>query len=372
MMICGKCGQIIEDLALCCPNCGWKVPEPPKEQPEPEPIQPVEPELLQPVEPEPLQPVEPEVLQPVEPEPPRPEPEPWIPQRKKRNKGMIVLAFALGVIAVLLGAFALSRFLYFNSDGFKLAQAAQAMIEGDVDAGLDLISGIRSPEAEATREYADLLKRRSTFAAEFDPSQLQNADDPVKIPYDKLMEAYILFTDGDKLPDELKSQYNGYKAKLMSMNQAMSAVSLTEWENAQSGVLFFGERKRGQSFTVGELESVVGVTKHAERKLRTKITEAESFRAFASHSPTAAAGAVDELEQIVFAQLKQDEYDLESYSDMDLDGRSVTLKDVDPDYQASVGELLLPLNSSADAKENASHLYTALSYAWAAYAFDIY
>ena len=54
---------------------------------------------------------------------------------------MIVLAFALGVIAVLLGAFALSRFLYFNSDGFKLAQAAQAMIEGDVDAGLDLISG---------------------------------------------------------------------------------------------------------------------------------------------------------------------------------------------------------------------------------------
>ena len=364
-MFCAKCGQELDDNALVCPLCGKRIRRGRNNASS-------EDSFTWPTQSFPKITEAPEIPEmPEMPEIPEMSEIPEAPRRSKMRKAAIVLIILASAILLGVIGFFGFRLIYHSSNTFKVSQAAQLVLDGDIEKGLDAIRDVQSPQADATRQFAEMLRQRDAFAADYDADTLQTAAEPVKISYDKLTIAYSGFTDAENLPKTLKERYQQYSDRLTNMSKVLSDISVDTLTDAQSGVLAFGYRKRGGEFKISSLQNIVSVTKNADRKIRTKLTGTSAYMALSSHSKAKAVKAMDEFAQIIAAQLAQDEYDLNEYIEMDVGTRAVTLQDIDKSYQASVGEWLQPVNSEADAEKNASQLYTSLCYAWMAYAFDI-
>jgi|GEM_PF-3764518 len=352
-MFCGRCGLKLEENQMQCPRCGKYVPG---AVPPPEPVTPPEPV----VPPTPVQP-------PVPVPPPFPAPQPGAP--KKKNKGLLIAVIALVVLAVGAVGFLTGMLIYHNSDGYKIGQAETAVLDGNADEALDRIRDVASPEADAVRQFCEIEKQRKAFFENYDKTVLQGFDAPVKVSYDKLSEVYNSFKAADKLPEKLRERYDRYNSRIGDMNTVLSGLSTRTLTDAQRCVLSFGERKRGSNFTPNELRAVIEQNEPAVTALQTGVVNNKAYAAFAEKNDAAAVRAMNEFCQTAIERLEQDKFDLANYiSRYDAD-TTMLLSDKDANYVASMTDLLSPLTSLDDAQSNAQLLYTAMCYAWTAYAY---
>lgn len=345
-MYCGKCGLKLSKNEIKCPRCGTFVPGA------------ITPELVAAED----SVMPPEVVMPpdVRQQAPRPQ----------RNIGRLVIVIALAVLVVGGAGFLIGLLIYHNSDGYKTGQAVTAIMDGNLDKGLDNIADVVTPEADAIRQFCEIEKQRSAFFDNYSKDTLQGFDSPVKVSYDKLLEAYNTFGTSDDLPEKLKNRYNSYNTRLGDMNKVMSAISTRTLTDAQRGVLAFGERKRGANFTVNELRKVVEQTEPSVSVLQSEVANSAAYASFAEKNDAAAVKAMNDFCQVAIERLAQDQFDLSNYELRFDPTKPVLLSDKNESYVASMSSLLKPLSSLSDAQANAQLLYTALCYAWAAYVFE--
>ena len=244
-------------------------------------------------------------------------------------------------------------------------------MNGDIDKGLNTIEDVRGAQADAVREFAKLMRCREEYSSNFKPDKLQGSDDPVKTSYDKLTEAYIDFSAYDDLPEKLKKRYNLYSSRLAEMSEVLAGLKMSDLTDAQRGVLSFGNRKRGDGFTTGDLENVIRITDPAVKAIDAGVMQKPAFGELKSHSSASAVKVMQEFFDNVSLQLEQDKFDLNDYLSKGKSGFTLKFDSPDPDYQAVVSNSLKPLNSEEDASANSNTLYTALCYAWMAYSYDI-
>ena len=294
------------------------------------------------------------------------------PAPQKSGKAALIIAIVTAsLVLVLIGGYFASRIYYRNSDPYKISQAEQNILNGDIDKGLNTIENVRGAQADAVREFAKLMRCREEYSSNYKPDKLQGSDDPVKASYDKLTEAYIDFSAYDDLPEKLKKRYNLYSSRLAEMSEVLAGLKMSDLTDAQRGVLSFGNRKRGDGFTTGDLENVIRITDPAVKAIDAGVMQKPAFGELKSHSSASAVKVMQEFFDNVSLQLEQDKFDLNDYLSKGKSGFTLKFDSPDPDYQAVVSNSLKPLNSEEDASANSNTLYTALCYAWMAYSYDI-
>lgn len=308
-----------------------------------------------------------------QPVPQQPQPQAFYdPAPKKSGKAVLIVAIiAASLVLVLIGGYFASRVYYRNSDPYKISQAEQSILNGDIDKGLDTIEKVQGKQADAVREFAKLMKCREEYSSSFKPGTLQTSDDPIKESYDKLTEAYIDFSSYDDLPENLKKQYNLYSSRLADMSDVLTSLKMSDLTDAQRGILAFGNRKRGEGFTTGDLENVIRYSDPAVKAIDASIMQKPAFGELKNNSSASAVKVMQEFFDNVSLQLEQDKFDLNDYLSKGKSGFTLKFDEPDPDYQAVVSHMLKPLASEDDAAENSNTLYTALCFAWMAYSYDI-
>ena len=81
----------------------------------------------------------------------------------------------IGIMIALIAAMLVGLFVFLiidNSDWFKLAQAESAILDGKYDSGINKISKIDSDRAEAVRGFVDVLKLRDELKDLYDTNTL--------------------------------------------------------------------------------------------------------------------------------------------------------------------------------------------------------
>lgn len=345
-MFCGKCGFRLPDNQIQCPRCGYIVSEAVLASGSEMPSEADMPSEL----------VLPPDLAPAKASP-------------QKHRALMIVAIALAVLVVGVVGFLIGSAIYRNSDGYKIAQTEEAVLEGNPDEGLEYIRGVNSPEADAVRQFCEIEKQRKSFFDNYDKNTLQGFDAPVKVSYDKLSMAYNSFNASDKLPGKLKERYDSYNGRVTAMNSVLSDLTTRTLTDSQRGVLAFGERKRGANFTVNELSTVVSQSEPAVLALQSVVVNNSRYAAFAQNNDAAVVNAMYEFYQVASDRLTQDRFDLENYEQRFGPNVAILLSDTDENYVASMGSMLRSLSNLSDAQSNAQKLYTAMCYAWAAYAY---
>lgn len=365
-MYCGKCGAPLADTDMVCPQCGVRILRPEPESAAEAPAQPIPPQPQQ-TAPEPQQ----EAFFDV---PARQPDEEWLRKSSKMpgsKKAAIVLIVLAAAIVLGVGGFFGWQFIYHQSDGYKIEKAQELLLQGDIDGGLSEIKEMESEQANAMRDFAEILHKRDAFAARYQPTVLQPTDDPVKVSYDRLVQAFGAFHDDEKLPEKLQKYCDTAYQRTSEMEKVFLNVSLDHLTNAQLGVLRFGERKRGAKFTIKDIESAIAVTEPSITALQTGLIETEEYRHVVTNTEALAFQVMNELFESVSTQLSQDKIDLADYKKSMTSDDQMQYDVVASNYRARVSQSLAILHTKDDAAQNAETLYNALCYAWMAYAFNI-
>ncbi len=298
----------------------------------------------------------------------------WVHRSSKMpgsKKAAILLIVAAAVIVLGVGGFFGFQFFYHQTDAYKISQAEELLLADKIDEGLAVIKELDTKQADAVRQFAEVLRKRDTFATHYQPSILQPTDDPVKVSYDRLMQSFSAFHDDEQLPEKLRKYCDTAFQRVKEMDAVFLNVSLEDITNAQFGVLKFGERKRGAKFTMKDIENAIAVTEPAITSLQTGLIETEEYRHVVTSTTALAFQVMNELFENASTQLSQDKIDLADYK------KSMTSEDkmqydiVAGNYRARVSQSLAILHTKDDAANNAETIYNALCYAWMAYAFDI-
>ncbi len=299
-------------------------------------------------------------------------PSPSVPQKKKSgNKALVVtIIIASTVILAAVGLFVF-QLIYTNSEDYKTQKAQSEILSGNYQAGLDHISGFRTPGADAVREFVELLKVRDSYAEAYNSGLLQTDKDEVNGAFAKLKEQFESFNSADRLPDKLKEKYKSFSDRFSAMDSVLEKLSASDFYDAQLCVLSFRDRKTGGSFTLDELQSVIDTSSPAIGSIEKNLINNDSFKQLSAESNAQAVKTINDFYGIVSAQNNQDKFDLENYRKTQKDDESLKLSAIDKNYEANVGTGLTSLKEKSDAEENAYKLVSALKYAWTAYAFDV-
>ena len=392
-MFCGKCGMKIEDIAVFCPYCGNQAPGRSSlgEQPE-APVDrwerteylpqngaelhmadgarmddgSAETELLggygapNTITTAQTEPQTASVVQQYVPAPP------VAPKKKKWPLAVILASVA---VLLCLGGFVALRVFYFGSDSYRLNRAGDRILSGEIDEAVSDISDIASAEADAVRQFADVMRHRKAFMEQYKSDKVQMSDDPVKLPYEQLVAAYDGFDAADKLPESLKKRYDKMNGRLTKMSEATKNLTPALLVDAQRGVWAYGERKRGESFTITGIDKVIAVAEPAVNTLKTELVETEGYRDLQAHSQAKGLTMVDEFYHAVATRLAQDKYNVAEYRKQHMgENAELFLSDQEARFTASVGSLLAPVYMQENAEDNAETVYLSLCCAWMAYA----
>lgn len=393
-MFCGKCGLKLNDNETVCPGCGWKTPNrrnvtdenktviadavkpaPPAAQranfdyDEPSRQSFGENDYFPPVPAPYVNRTPPTLKRPLNIKNPFPPP---VPPKRKSNKGLVVAIVIAAVLLVAGGGFLAYMLIYHNSDDYKICQAQESILQGNYDEALNIIGGIATPQADSVRAFADLQRARDSFAQEFNEGILQGSDAAaLKTAADNLSAAYEKCGDSQNLPQKLQEMLDEYKTRLSDRDAALGGLRQEDLTAAQHCLLQFKKRKEGANFTITDLESVIGVSEPAVSAIGSALMDNEHSKGFFGSSQSLAAKTMSEFFTKTNTQVSQDKFDLENYKKSHNNTDSLRLNDIVRRYDAEAGTGLKLLNSDSDAQENSALLYSALQYAWTAYAFDI-
>ena len=184
-----------------------------------------------------------------------------------------------------------------------------------------------------------------------------------------LVAAYDGFDAADKLPESLKKRYDKMNGRLTKMSEATKNLTPALLVDAQRGVWAYGERKRGESFTITGIDKVIAVAEPAVNTLKTELVETEGYRDLQAHSQAKGLTMVDEFYHAVATRLAQDKYNVAEYRKQHMgENAELFLSEQEARFPASVGSLLAPVYMQENAEDNAETVYLSLCCAWMAYA----
>ena len=155
----------------------------------------------------------------------------------------------IGIMIALIAAMLVGLFVFLiidNSDWFKLAQAESAILDGKYDSGINKISKIDSDRAEAVRGFVDVLKLRDELKDLYDTNTLCDFSSEA---YNKAKEFKEKLADYSKdykpenLTNKLSDLYSDYTsasadiAKLLydsKVSQDFGTAQYSLWDHQES------------------------------------------------------------------------------------------------------------------------------------------
>ena len=374
-MFCGKCGSKMDDNLTVCPRCGWQLPHGVKT-----PVRSVSsaPDNFDYDEPsrqsfgvdEYFPPVPKEFRQPMPAAMPVQPAAQKVKPKKKVNKALIITLIAVGVALAAAVGILITLIIRNNSDDYKIDKAESEILAGNYDEGYEIIEDVSAPQANAMRDFANVIRCRDNFKKVFDPNVYQNGDDTVDAAAKELIKAYDDFKSYDDLPTGLRGMYDSISGKMAGRKSALDALSRDDLKNAQNCVLEYKLRKEGKHFTIPELEAIIAASEPAVKSLENNLINTDAYKKFSGSSDALAVKDMNTLLTTVSTQVSQDKFDLQEYQKTKKRDDSLWFQNIVRRYDAVVGDGLKYLNRESDLVDNAEALYTELSYAWLAYAFE--
>ena len=370
-MFCGKCGSKMEGNITVCPRCGWQLPHSVnKPAPAPDNFDYDEPsrqsfgenEYFPPVPKEFRQPMSAAV--PVQPTAQKPK------TKKKGNKALMITLIAVGAVLIAAVGILITLIIRNNSDEYKIDKAESEILAGNYDEGYKILEDVDAPQANAMRDFANVIRCKDNFKEIFDPNVYQNGDDSVEAAAKELIKAYDDFKSYDDLPKGLKGMYDSISERMADRQSALDALSKDDLKNAQNCVLEFKLRKEGKHFTIPDLEAIIAVSEPAVKSLEENFIGTDAYKKFSGSSKALAVKDMNTLFTTASTQVSQDKFDLQEYQKTKKRDDSLWFQNIVRRYDAVVGDGLKYLNRESDLVDNAEALYIELSYAWLAYAFE--
>lgn len=205
----------------------------------------------------------------------------------KKSHVTIIIIISVCVCITLLIIALIGTFVYRNSEGYKFGQATKYIENGDYVEGLEYISDVYTPKAEAFRAYVDVVNAKDEFIYSFENDMGGNGliYESTDLPYSKMLDfvsAVEKFENNNRdylysLPESIRNEYEYYYDVYDFYYSNMDSM-WSEFYDVQ--YIFLNELycNTHDTFTLNELDGNRQISVTAYNALENKINNVEDIR----------------------------------------------------------------------------------------------